>query len=187
MEKIVYEVLARPEDASVFRYLWREPGSKEPPTAYQMRVHLFGATSSPAVCCYALQQAARDSGTHAMELLEEVVQNFYVDNWLASFQDRKSCTRLAKLLLDALSRGGFNLTQFASSDPEILASVRKRARNADDIDMSFDEETIERTLGLVWSCFRDTFKLSVEPDLPTRIKTKRELLSVSSKIYDPLG
>ena len=186
IEKMFYQVRVRNEDASAFRYWWRKPGSQLPPDAYEMTVHLFGATSSPAVCCFALQQAAKDSGLEAERLLREVIENFYVDNWLASFQSKKEGVRLAKLLVDVLKRGGFNLTQFASSHPEMLSAVRSCAGEPE-IDMSFDDEVLERTLGLVWRCFRDKFMLSVSANIPLRVKAKRELLTVNSKIYDPLG
>ena len=44
--KMFHQVLVRPEDASAYRYFWREPGSNAPPNVFEFLVHLFGATSS---------------------------------------------------------------------------------------------------------------------------------------------
>ena len=91
-----------------------------------MKVHLFGTTSSPAVCCYALQWVAKDSGQHAKELFGEVINNFYVDNWLSLFTEKQQVIYTAALLVDALKRAGFNLTQFSASAPEILDAIGQR-------------------------------------------------------------
>ena len=96
-----HQVRVCPEDASAYRYFWREPGSAEPPDVFEFLVHLFGATSSPSVCCYALQQAVKDSGPHWEELLEQLKDQFYMDNWATSFADTQVAVRTGRLLIDA--------------------------------------------------------------------------------------
>ena len=50
-----------------------------------MRVHLFGATSSPGCANLALRQAAQDGeSAHRAEAATFVKDNFYVDNGLVS-------------------------------------------------------------------------------------------------------
>ena len=93
VEKMFHQVRVRPSDGPAFRFLWRNPGSKEPPDVYQMDVHLFGAASSPAVCSNALRQAVRDDGDQ--QLLQQITRNYYVDNWLVS-----STSSLNGLILD---------------------------------------------------------------------------------------
>lgn len=65
IEKMFYQVRVRFEDVSASRYWWREPSSQRPPDAYEIKIHLFESTSSLAICCFALQQATKDSGTIA--------------------------------------------------------------------------------------------------------------------------
>jgi len=84
--KMFHQVRVRPEDASAFRFLWRRPGSSEPPDTYQMDVQIFGAVSSPSICAHSLQQAAKDCGPDSAAVLKQVVDHFYVDNWLTSFR-----------------------------------------------------------------------------------------------------
>ena len=109
-----HQVRVRPSDGPAFRFLWRNPGSKEPPDVYQMDVHLFGAASSPAVCSNALRQAVRDDGDQ--QLLQQITRNFYVDNWLVSFTSSEEAISTAHRLTDALKKGGFPLTQWETSD-----------------------------------------------------------------------
>ena len=39
--KMFHQVRVRPEDASTFRFLWRKPGSTDPPDTYQINVQTF--------------------------------------------------------------------------------------------------------------------------------------------------
>ena len=65
---------------AAFRFIWRDPGSTQPPDIYQMDVHLFGAVSSPAVCSNALQRAVKDSND-SDTLLPQKTRHFYIYNW----------------------------------------------------------------------------------------------------------
>ncbi len=59
--KMFHRVRVRPSDGPAFRFIWRDPGSTQPPDIYEMDVHLFGAVSSPAMCSNALQRAVKDN------------------------------------------------------------------------------------------------------------------------------
>ena len=60
-----HQVKVPPKDCDSLRFLWLPEGNvNAPPKEYQMVVHLFGATSSPSVCGYALQRVAIDNKGH---------------------------------------------------------------------------------------------------------------------------
>ena len=54
VEAMFHEVKVTPSDCNALRFLWWRNDINENPEDYQMLVHLFGATSSPSVCCWAL-------------------------------------------------------------------------------------------------------------------------------------
>ncbi|XP_057379661.1 uncharacterized protein LOC130701900 [Daphnia carinata] len=184
VEKMFHQVRVRSSDGPAFRFLWRTPGSKEPPDVYQMDVHLFGAASSPAVCSNALRQAVRDSGD-ADTLLPQVTRHFYVDNWLVSFQSVSEALSTAHRLTEALKAGGFPLTQWATSHTAVRSGLPDMQHREPIIDMDLDALPIERTLGLMWDFRRDAFVLKT-PVSPVGT-TKRALLRAVSSIFDPLG
>ncbi|KFD50467.1 hypothetical protein M514_08694 [Trichuris suis] len=82
-ERMYHQVKVKREDRSALRFLWRPPGSKRPPETFEMQVHVFGATSSPRVCMYALRRAALDHQADYPGALGRM-SNIYVDNWLKS-------------------------------------------------------------------------------------------------------
>ena len=83
------QVRVNEEHRDHLRLLWWPDGdtSKEP-VDYRMRVHLFGATSSPGCCNLALKMTSKDGkdefGAEAAAFLEN---SFYVDEDLISWYD----------------------------------------------------------------------------------------------------
>lgn len=150
-----------------------------------MTVHIFGAVSSPTVCSFALQQLIRDSPEELRDFASRIVTDFYVDNFLASFDDDSEVAGVSCELLQLLKRGGFELAQFLSSSRDVLSSIPASARAAPELDLDLDGLPTERTLGYLWSCQLDAFVFSMRtsPDA----SSKREILSSVSSIFDPLG
>ena len=87
ISKMFYQVLDREGDRPMFRFLWRSPGSAERLQEYEMTVHIFGAVSSPTVCSFALQRLIKDAPEHLKEVAKRILSSFYVDNFLASFDN----------------------------------------------------------------------------------------------------
>ena len=101
----------RPADASVFRFLWRTPGSKDPPDTYQMDVQIFGSISSPTNCAYALQQSAKDCRPNSAAGTQQILDHFYVDNWLTSYRTIEEAHQASAIMYGTLKEGGFELAQ----------------------------------------------------------------------------
>ncbi|KFD68471.1 hypothetical protein M514_19297 [Trichuris suis] len=54
-----------------------------------MNVHISGALCSPSVCTYVLRRTAEDCKTQFPAVLDKVLNNFYVDNYLDSFMSER--------------------------------------------------------------------------------------------------
>ena len=103
-------------------YLWWPDGdlSKDPKT-FQMLVHIFGATSSPSICGYALRRTAADNREgFSSETVDAVMRDFYVDDLLKSFETTSQAVEITKELQELLAKGGFQLTKVMSNEREVL-------------------------------------------------------------------
>ncbi|XP_045028561.1 uncharacterized protein LOC123471391 [Daphnia magna] len=181
--KMFHQVRVRPKDGPALRFFYRDPGIQEPPSVYQMNVQPFGAVCSPTICAHVLRQAAEDGGIDAADVTNQIIDHFYVDNWLTSSPTAKEAVQHAKRVADVLLRGGFELAQWGSSCPKVLLSLPGNPVSS--IDLALHGIPIERTLGLSLDYGSDSFVVSLSIKLDGA--TKREILRETSSVYDPFG
>jgi hypothetical protein len=149
-----------------------------------MQVHLFGATSFPSVCSYALRKAAEDSKEeYEEEIVGTVSNNFYVDDCLKSVPTVGEAVKLVEQLTSLLAKKGFKLTKWMSNEREVISQVPADLR-AKSVDLDLEDLPIERALGVRWNVEEDT--LGFRPGKETA-ETRRGILSFVASIYDPLG
>ena len=98
IENMFYQVRVSQKDRSFQRFLWWENGDcASKPLVYQMKVHLFGSTSSPSCANYALRQTAFDNQGHFSEtVIDTLLRNFYVDDCFKSFETVPKAVSLVK-------------------------------------------------------------------------------------------
>ena len=173
----------------LLRFLWWEDADQEEEVIeYRMKVHLFGAASSPGCANFGLRKAADDGedeyGAEAASLIRE---DFYVDDCLKSTQTVQEAVELIKSSQAVCAKAGLRLHKVTSNDKEVLQAVpvEDRSKNTREIDLKVDPLPIERALGVVWCVEDDTFQFRIE--LKDRPFTRRGVLSTVCSIYDPIG
>ncbi|XP_057373118.1 uncharacterized protein LOC130693971 [Daphnia carinata] len=182
-----HQVKVPEEDQTAFRFFYRTPGSISAPLTYQMTVHVFGAISSPTSCIFALNRTADDYRSQFPDVADSVRRNFYVDNYLDSFNSEDEVIKGSRQMKSLLQLGGFNLTKWTSSSRTVIAALREFGLASPTLDLDLEKLPVERTLGVMWDSERDmlTFKIRKPPKNVTL--TKRVFLSIISSVYDPLG
>ena len=151
------------------------------PETFRMRVHIFGATSSPSCCNYALRRIATDNRFDFDYLtIHAIERNLYVDDCLTSVPDEDIAICVSKQLTDVLSRGRFHLTKWMANCAKVMAFIPTAGRATILRDLDFSHSLMERALGVYWNVSSDTFfKISIKE----RLSTRRGM----SSMYDPLG
>lgn len=189
IESMFYQVRVPPEDADLLRFLWWPQGELgQEPAEFRMKVHLFGATSSPACANFALKKCAEDFGhLFKEETVNKILHCFYVDDCLVSVQTEEEAVTLYRELVALCERGGFCLTKWLSNRPRVLECIPETNRAKGVIKLDFEQPSlpVERVLGVEWCIQSDMFKFKIV--LKERPLTRRGILSTVSSIYDPLG
>ena len=189
IEAMFHHVLVDPKDQDALRFLWwpNDDLSQEP-EEHRMRVHLFGATSSPSCASFSLRRTAEDNRHHFKEnVINSALKNFYVDDFLKSTKTVEEAKDIVHAMTNLMSKGGFYLTKWLSNRKEVLQEIpaSERAKSISLININLDDLPSEKTLGLLWDVNKDKFTFKI--NLKEKPVTRRGILSVSSSIYDPLG
>ena len=177
------------EDRDLLRCFWWENGDLETrPVEYRMKVHVFGAGSSPGCANFGFQQCANDGEEEfGAETAEFVRRNFYVDNGLKSLSTPDAAIKLIQNNQAMCAKAGIRLHKFVSNMKEVLEAIspEDRAEGLQDLELKFDQLPVERTLGIMWCVETDWFRFRIMiQDIPL---TRRGVLSTVSSVYDPLG
>jgi len=118
----------------------------------------------------------------------EVLSNMYVDDCLTGDDSVEASVELQKSLDKMMERGGFNLTKWASNSEEVISHIAKQDQaQSNTIDFSKSEPL--KALGICWNTITDSFLFNI-PQSVLKMndpEMKRSLLSIASRIFDPMG
>ena len=197
VEKMYHQVLVPREDQDAMRFLWREDSSQEI-SEYKTLVHPFGKKDSPCCANWALkgcvtkmdnvEEAAslqKLNERDKSEVVEAVTEDFYMDDYLGSFDKTKDAQRTCSNMSEVLKDRRFHLTKWLSNDKEFLETIDKKNLSTKIVCHNFTRLPEERTLGIWWNPTTDNFFFNIK--VRNYKKTKRGLLSFLSSIFDPLG
>ena len=103
-------------------------------------------------------------------------------------ESKQEAISLHHQLQDLFNRGGFKLHKWDSNSPEVLNSISPEIRSTKNISVLRNSDSFVKTLGMEYNSNQDYFRFSsTELSTEESLITKRELLSDSAKIFDPLG
>nr|XP_017214445.2 uncharacterized protein LOC101885244 isoform X1 [Danio rerio] len=188
IEKMFHQFHVQEKDRDYLRFLWWKDGDTNSVLQdYRMKVHLFGAVSSPGCANYGLRYLANEySQSHALGA-QFITRDFYVDDGVTSAETVEKAIQLTKEARELCAKGGLRLHKFVSNDNTVLQSIpeSERAVNFETKDLTFNEMPLERALGIHWNIQSDGFKFHVP--LKGQPTTRRGILSTVASIFDPLG
>ena len=187
IQEMFLQVKVPTEHRDALRLLWWPDNNMDKtPMEYRLTVHPFGAVSSPFCANYALRETAKQHGTRvSRSVTSSIFENFYVDDYLGSFDDVSTATNHIAVLTRLLKVGGFRLTKWMSSSRKVLDEIPEDERAQSVRDFHNELLPMERTLGIQWNAEADNFIFLLK--IPERTVTRRGILSSVSSLYDPLG
>ena len=130
IEAMFLQVQVPNEDRDLLRFVWWPDGDySQNMVEYRMTVHLFGATSSPSCANFALRKCAEDNtGQFSPQAINTILNNFYVDDCLASAASEEDAIALYHELRAICFKGSFVLTKWISNSRHVLAAIPETER-----------------------------------------------------------
>ncbi|XP_061757052.1 uncharacterized protein LOC133553168 [Nerophis ophidion] len=188
VERMFHQFHVVKEHQDYLRFLWWDKGDlNSEPSVYRMKVHLFGAASSPGCCNFGLKHlASKGKDKFSKETVKFIQRGFYVDDGLASVTSTAEAIKLVKESRALCKTGKLRLHKFVSNNKEVLEAIPlEEQAQAKEQDLALEEPHVERALGVQWCIEADEFQFRVKvKDNPL---TRRGVLSTVASVYDPLG
>ena len=183
IQKMFYNFYVKEADRDYLRFLWME-GKKI--KKYRMKVHLFGAKSSPAVATYGLRKIAEEHRQLSEKAYNFINKDFYVDDGITSAATVEEAVALINNTRSICEKRNLRLHKTISNSKEVLAQVPEDDRAVKKADLLQESLPCQKTLGMEWSLKEDQFIFlnSLESKKAT---TRRSILSAIAQIYDPMG
>ncbi|KAI2644104.1 Isoleucine--tRNA ligase [Labeo rohita] len=149
------------EHQDYLSFLWWDDGSLDSrPSVYRMKVHLFGAASSPGCSNFGLKYlVSQGQGKLSKESIKFIRRSFYVDDGLTSVMSSAEAIHLVREARALWKTGNLRLHKFVCNDEEVISTTPpEECAQTKDLDMALGELHIERGV-----------------------------LSTVASVYDPLG
>ena len=179
--KAFLQISVNKSDRDVHRFLLLAMIDGKPVVRHMRFTQLpFGNTASP----FLLNATIRHHLSLYPEspIIKELVDNMFVDNWLSGGDTLEEAFTNHKVALEIFGHANMPLTQWHSNSKDLSSNFDELAK------LDESRSMVVSVLGMSWLPSSDCF--SFESFIYNNVEivaTKRALLSVIAKLFDPLG
>ena len=180
IEAFFHNVIVDERDRGAFRFLWWEDEEMRKLVDYVFLAFIFGSSSSPTVTSFVLRRHSDNLEGIASEKVREIISRyFYVDDGTGGDDDLGKCKILRKELEEAMALGGFSLSKWIFSHPEMSEQEEEEDEG---------ESQEKRILGIVWKTKEDTLSVAIDEEkYKEEATTPRHVVQQQAALFDPLG
>ena len=177
--KMYRQIQIHKDDRKYQLILWRET-PEMPIQMYELNTVTYGTAPAPFLAIRCLKEIS-DIFKEVLPLGANVIENdFYVDDLLSGADDVDTLMKIRKEVIQILSSCGCDLAKWYSNCDEIINKELVRQLEIKDSDST-------RALGIIWKPKDDNLNFTLEDSFDNLSATKRNILSISSRLFDPLG
>ncbi len=190
VKQMFLKILLPPEDRPFHCFLWR--GADGQLIVYQFQVHVFGNAGSPFLAVFVVREHAKTFASRFPDAVDTLFHSTLIDDVLDSTDSEKDATQTLLNIRFILSGANMKLAKCHSNSTAVLAALEPDEVASGLLDFSStgipsgEVDSKLKTLGLHYSSNKDCFLFAMEPVLPTDW-TKRKILRVFPRLFDPLG
>ncbi|GBM00359.1 hypothetical protein AVEN_179181-1 [Araneus ventricosus] len=176
ISKMFRQIEINPSQRKYLKILWKE-GPEENVQVFALKTVTYGTTSAPFLATRTLQQLAKDERENFPIASKVLLEDFYMDDCLSGASDINQFMALKKELGELLLRGGMTLHKCLSSS----------SSESDLYPFNYcEKQSTVKTLGMMWNNCEDSFLFDISTSSTTE-STKRDVLSQTARLFDPLG
>lgn len=183
--KMYRQILVLPEYRTLQHVFWRS-SPLEKLIEYELNTVTYGMNCAPFLALRVLKSIALGDCGDSDAVRDALLNQTYVDDVCAGADSITEVLKLQSDIISILGRAGLVLKKWSSNEPDVLNAVPADHRvNLPQLFNTKDDNGI-KVLGLQWHPTDDFFSCALRLDFPV-VYTKRGLLSMIARIFDPLG
>ncbi|XP_060871376.1 uncharacterized protein LOC132945621 [Metopolophium dirhodum] len=181
--KMYRQMLIRPEDRAFQHIFWRDAPSDDV-VEFQLCTITYGLNCAPYLAIRCLHELDSQDGNRFPLAKDVLTRTAYVDDIVIGADTEELLLRRKTDIVGLLRSCACELSKWTSNSTAVLESVPSGDRVQA---ISFDpqEEHAVKVLGLHWDT--NTDKFVYHTSLQQTSSTKREVLSVIARLFDPIG
>lgn len=184
--KMYRQILILPEYRTLQHVFWRT-SPLEKLIEYELNTVTYGTNCAPFLALRVLKSIALDDCADSDAVRDALLNQTYVDDVCAGADSTTDVLKLQSELISILGRVGMELKKWSSNDPDVLNAVPVDHRVSCPQPFDTEDDSGIKVLGLQWHPTDDFFSCALRLELLPIIYTKRGLLSMIARIFDPLG
>jgi hypothetical protein len=183
--KMYRQILILPEYRTFQHIFWR-PSPLDKLVDYELDTVTYGTNRAPFLALRVLKSVALNDCTGSDAVRDALLNQTYVDDVCAGVDSTTDVLKLQSELNSILGRAGMQLKKWSSNNLDILNAVPANYRVHCPQPFDTEDECGVKVLSLQWHPTVDIFSDDLRLDAPITY-TKRGLLSLIARIFDPLG
>ncbi|XP_028412339.1 uncharacterized protein LOC114535156 [Dendronephthya gigantea] len=187
VRKMFLQIKIAPEDQNAHRFLWRDMDPNSEIKTYCMTRLPFGDVSSPYEAIATMHHHADQCKVVYPEAARVIKEDTYVDDCLTGCETETMGRKLYSDLVEMMKIGGFDLLKWATNSKSLLSYIPADQRASSRLVCLDNDSDPLKALGLSWDTVDDVFLFHQGDKLLQTPETKRSIISISSKLFDPLG
>ena len=195
VKKMFLMIKIHPDQRDLLRVIWDDllDGSQ---SVYRYTVLPFGLRCSPYLAIATIHHHVRKYAETYPEIVKELLENTYVDDLLSGAKTIEEAIASYETEVKIMKAAGMELRKWSSNHPKLTQRFIEDnvCSTEGEKDFTLDEDkdptTAKSVLGIRWNSSEDYFTFHEKGILEKANSvrpTKRNILSVSGKVYDPPG
>ena len=122
--------------------------------------------------------------------MKQLAESFYVDDFISGVHAEVEGFKLYQKAKEIMRAGGFNLQKWKMDSAILQRRIAEAEKSSNTLAVQMSEQERVKILCLNWDCETDEFYfdltavIALTKSLPP---TRRSILRISAKLFDPLG